>query len=123
MSEPQSSWGRPVPELPVADVARAQRHYRDVFGFDVDWADPSASIGAVSRGVIAIFLRKTSTPFRPVVHWVHVMNLDAMYAELVSSGAKVLEAPEVKPWGLRQFAVADIDGNLFYFHDGTRRNT
>ena len=23
---------------------------------------------------------------------------------------------ERKPWGLRQFTVQDLDGNLFYFH-------
>jgi predicted enzyme related to lactoylglutathione lyase len=32
------SWIRwPVPELPVADVERAQQHYRDVFGFEIGW--------------------------------------------------------------------------------------
>ena len=121
MSKPQSPWGRPVPELPVTDVARAQRHYREAFAFDVGWTDPSESIGAVSRGEIAFFLRRTSAPLPPVVHWVHVMDLEATHAELVSSGANVVEAPEVKPWGLRQFAVKDLDGNVFYFHDGAGR--
>jgi catechol 2,3-dioxygenase-like lactoylglutathione lyase family enzyme len=31
---------QPVPELPVADVERAQRYYRDVLGFDIDWLFP-----------------------------------------------------------------------------------
>jgi hypothetical protein len=28
---------RPVPELPVADVERAQQHYRDALGFEIRW--------------------------------------------------------------------------------------
>jgi hypothetical protein len=31
-------------------------------------------------------------------------------------GARVIEPPEKKPWGLRQFTVEDLDGNRFYFH-------
>jgi len=30
--------------------------------------------------------------------------------------ANIVEPLEKKPWGLRQFAVDDLDGNRFYFH-------
>ena len=33
--EKMSPIGKPVPELPVADVERAQQHYRDALGFAV----------------------------------------------------------------------------------------
>ena len=39
--------GPPVPELPVTDVERAQRHYRDTLGFTIGWLYPDKSIGAV----------------------------------------------------------------------------
>ena len=32
-----SKIGRPVPELPVEDVERAQQYYRDVLGFEIGW--------------------------------------------------------------------------------------
>jgi catechol 2,3-dioxygenase-like lactoylglutathione lyase family enzyme len=48
--EKMTSIGKPVPELPVADVERAQQHYRDVLGFEVGWLYPGKEIGAVSRG-------------------------------------------------------------------------
>ena len=48
-----SSIGQPVPELPVADVERAQHYYRDTLGFEIGWLDPSREIGAVSRGGVA----------------------------------------------------------------------
>ena len=110
-----TSIGQPVPELPVTDVERAQQHYRDALGFEIGWLDPG-EIGAVSRGNVAIFLRKTTPPFEAAVHWVFAEDIDATYNELKSLGANIVEPLEKKPWGLRQFTVKDIDGNRFYFH-------
>ena len=106
-----------TPELPVEDVERAQRHYRDALGFEIGWLYPGGGIGAVSReGEGAIFFRRRERPFEPAVHWIFTPNLDAKYEELRSRGAHIVEPLEVKPWGLRQFTVEDVDGNRFYFH-------
>ncbi|HET7230460.1 MAG TPA: VOC family protein [Longimicrobium sp.] len=111
-----TSIAQPVPELPVIDVERAQRHYRDALGFEIGWLDPSKEIGAVSRGNVAIFFRRRTPPFEPAVHWVFADDIDATYDELNASGARTVEPLETKPWGLRQFTVEDLDGNRFYFH-------
>lgn len=111
-----TSIGQPVPELPVADVERAQRHYRDALGFEIGWLDQGRAIGAVSRGSVAIFFRKRTPPFEAAVHRVFAEDVDATYDELRSSGAKIVEPLERKPWGLRQFTVEDLDGNRFHFH-------
>lgn len=114
--EKRSSIGPPVAELPVADVIRAQEHYRDALGFEIGWLYPGDEIGAVSRGNTAIFFRKRARPFEPAVHWVFAEDIDATYQELKLSGANIAEPLERKPWGLRQFTVKDLDGNIFYFH-------
>jgi predicted enzyme related to lactoylglutathione lyase len=114
--ENMNSIGHPVPELPVVDVERAQQHYGDVLGFKIGWLYPDKEIGAVSRGDVAIFFRKRKPPFEPAVHWIFAENIDATYEELKSMGANVVEPLEKKPWGLRQFTVKDVDGNIFYFH-------
>jgi predicted enzyme related to lactoylglutathione lyase len=111
-----TSIGQPVPELPVSDVERAQRHYRDALGFEIGWLHEGGEIGAVSRGKVAIFFRRRTAPFEAGVHWVFADDIDATYDELQSSGAKIVEPLETKPWGLRQFTVEDLDGNRFYFH-------
>ena len=113
---PLTTIGQPVPELPVADVEQAQQYYRDVLRFDIAWIYPDKEIGAVSRGNVAIFLRKRQAPFEPAVHWVFAANIDATYEELQRRRARIVEPLEEKPWGLRQFTVEDIDGNRFYFH-------
>ncbi len=111
-----TSFGPPVPELPVADVERAQQHYRDALGFEIGWIEPDKGIGAVSRGRAVIFFRKRKRPFEPAVHWMYAEDIDATFQELKSSGANIVEPLEKKPWGLRQFTVRDLDGNIFYFH-------
>jgi predicted enzyme related to lactoylglutathione lyase len=115
-SERLTSIGQPVPELPVADVERAQQYYRDVFAFDIRWLAPDKTIGAVSRGDAAIFFRQRNIPFEPAVHWIFAPDIDATYREFKSSGANIINPLEKKPWGLRQFTVQDLDGNLFYVH-------
>lgn len=116
MNRALTAFAAPVPELPVADVERAQQHYRDALGFDIGWLLPGKEIGSVSRGSVAIFFRKRVPPFEPAVHWIFADDLDASYLELQSSGANIVEPLETKPWGLRQFTVEDLDGNRFYFH-------
>jgi predicted enzyme related to lactoylglutathione lyase len=116
VKQPLSVIAQPVPELPVADVERAQQHYRDALGFEIGWLYPGKEIGAVSRGHAAIFFRKRNPPFEPAVLWVFAEDIDATYNELRSSGSNVVEPLQTKPWGLRQFTVEDLDGNRFYFH-------
>lgn len=115
-SESVTAFGPPVPELPVADVERAQQHYRDALGFEIGWRSSGSDIGAVSRGEIAIFFRRRTEPFEPAVHWMFALDIDATYNELRSLGARIVEPLEKKPWGLRQFTLEDVDGNRFYFH-------
>jgi catechol 2,3-dioxygenase-like lactoylglutathione lyase family enzyme len=114
-TQPLTPIGQPVPELPVLDVERAQRHYRDALGFEIGWLHPG-QIGAVSRGKAVIFLRKTTPPFAAAFHWIYAEDIEATYRELQALGANIVEPLEKKPWGLRQFTVEDIDGHRFYFH-------
>lgn len=113
---PLTSIGQPVPELRVADVERAQQHYHDALGFEIGWLDQGGEIGAVSRGSVAMFLRRRTPPFEAAVHWVFAEDVDATCDELRSRGAKIVEPLERKPWGSRQFTVEDLDGNRFHFH-------
>lgn len=109
-------FNQPVPELPVSDVENAQHYYEDCFGFQIEWIYPGKEIGAVSHGDTAIFFRRRDGAFEPATLWIFCSDADQSYAELKTRGAKIVEPIEDKPWGLRQFTVHDLDGNIFYFH-------
>jgi hypothetical protein len=110
--------GPPVPELPVADVERAQAHYRDTLAFEIGWLEDGREIGAVSRDRAVIFFRRHEPPFEPVAQWMFCEDIEVSYQEARALGANIVDELATKPWGLRQFTVQDLDGNLFYFHDG-----
>ncbi len=107
---------QPVPELPVADVKEAQKYYRDILGCKIEWLYPGNNIGAVSNDETAIFFRKRTGAFEPAVNWVYSDDIDATYEKLVAAGADIVDDIENKSWGLRQFTLKDLDGNVFYFH-------
>jgi predicted enzyme related to lactoylglutathione lyase len=110
--------GSAVPELPVADVERAQQHYRDALGFEIGWLEPDKGIGSVLRKNATIFFRRRTPPFEPAIHWIFAEEIEATHQELKSLGANIVDPLEMKPWGIRQFTVQDLDGNIFYIHNG-----
>ena len=109
---------QPVPELPVVDVEKAQEYYRDHLDCKIEWLYPDKGIGAVSNGETAIFLRKREAPFEPAIHQIYCHDVDKAYQELLDSGATIADGIEDKPWGIKQFTVHDLDGNIFYFYHG-----
>jgi uncharacterized glyoxalase superfamily protein PhnB len=92
----------------------------------LDWGDEPGGIGGISQGACRMFL--TNTPFRqaygnvgPVMVWLNLnskQEVDELYRRWRDAGAKIVDEPEDKPWGLREFRVSDPDGNQFrVFYD------
>lgn len=115
-----------VPEIPVQSIASATAYYRDRLGFSVDWIEDELGLAGISRGNCRIFLadqefRKGYGNVGPTLTWLNLESkaaVDALYRAWSSSNAKVLSAPESKPWGLHEFTAADLDGNFFrVFYD------
>ena len=107
---------QPTPELSVPDVRAAQEYYRDYLGFEISWHDEAGGIGAVSHGNCAIFFRKEVGNIQNGVFWIFTEDVDAAFAELTRSGAKITDPIRNTTWGMRQFTVEDAYGNVFYFH-------
>jgi len=116
-------FSRPIPQLPVANVAETQRYYRDVLGFTIDWTWGENDYGAVSRDEAVIFLSATTGPLAPACHILHVGDVDALHATWTQSGAQIDAPPEDKPWGLREFTVRDNNGHSFRISQPSRANT
>ncbi|MEM6429567.1 MAG: VOC family protein, partial [Deinococcota bacterium] len=42
-------------------------------------------------------------------------SLDSLYEDYLARGVEVAAAPEDKPWGMREFAVRDVNGHVLVF--------
>jgi len=115
-----------VPEIPVGNVDKAAAYYTTRLGFRVDWGGEDGGIAGISKGHCRLFL--TNGAFReqygnsgPVLIWLNLdsnAEVEELYELRRTSGTNVISPPESKPWGLHEFTVADLDGNLLrVFHD------
>lgn len=117
-----------VPEMPVEHLGAAATYYKACLGFTVDWNDENLGLAGISRGGCRIFLadsryRSERGNRGPGLTWLNLSDkaeVDELYREWRAAGAKLISAPESKPWGLHEFTASDLDGNLFrVFYDFT----
>ena len=93
---------------------------------DFDWGDDQGGIAGVSRGNCRLFI--TNRSFResygnigPILFWLNLdskAEVDELFAQWKAAQAKIVSKPGDKPWKLREFMAADLDGNLIrVFYD------
>jgi catechol 2,3-dioxygenase-like lactoylglutathione lyase family enzyme len=103
-----------VPVLASLDIERSVAFYEQKLGFQRGAVFPNYAV--LRRDAIELHLWKCderhiaeNTSCR-----VNVQGIDALYAEL--KGIAHPKAPLTdQPWGLREFGIIDLDGNLIKF--------
>ena len=122
----KSEFPVPVPEIPVRNISAALAYYQTNLGFTLDWGDEELGLAGISKGNCRMFLanqqyRKAFGNVGPTLTWLNLESkeeVDDLYRVWSASNAKLISAPESKPWGLYEFAAADLDGNFFrVFYD------
>ena len=114
------------PVLPVADVTRAARYFRDVLGFELDFiAGEPPSYARVKKGDRSygdpVYIRLWQSPPRDAAPWrgeivIHVgHDVDGLFRAYRQRGVAIVEPPTSQPWGLREFAIREPDGHLLRF--------
>ena len=125
----KSEFPGPVPEIPVSEITMAVAYYQRSLGFTLDWGGDDLGLAGISKGNCRMFLanqryRKEYGNVGPTLTWLNLDSkeeVDELYRVWSASNAKLMSAPESKPWGLHEFTVADLDGNLFrVFYDFSR---
>jgi predicted enzyme related to lactoylglutathione lyase len=102
-----------MPCLPLRDVAAGVAHYRDVLGFTINYAQDN--LGVMDRDDVRVLLVAKPEQAGTGSCYVYVRAADALHAELLGKGARVLGPPVSHPWGLRDFCVLDLEGNEITF--------
>ena len=112
------------PAITTSDLQASLHWYTEVMGFypGETYEEDGELLGvSVRAGSIDIFLgqddfkkgkdRVKGTGFR--FYCTTGQNIDDLAAVIKSRGGELLEEPDDKPWGTREFAVRDPDGFTF----------
>ncbi len=108
-----------IPILPSRSVSDTLAFFKRL-GFDGKICGDGDSYAILTRGTLEIHFF-THRELRPAESWAgcyfRVLDVEKIYraftmAELPRKGIPRLDVLEDKPWGMREFAVVDLDGNL-----------
>lgn len=108
-----------APVFPVTDMPRAVRYYVDVLQFAIgfEWADAEGDpirYTILHHGDVGIHLTTTQTP-RQAAAYVFVRGVREYYSAVTAAGALINQPLQDWPWDMREFQLADPDGNLLIF--------
>jgi catechol 2,3-dioxygenase-like lactoylglutathione lyase family enzyme len=117
--------------IQVHDPDRALAFYRDALGLELrnDVARGSFrwfTLGAPSQPGVSIVITNylngspddndmiAALVAKGALNGVHFQtdDLDAMFTKVRDAGAEIVQEPDDRPWGTRDFAVRDPSGNL-----------
>jgi uncharacterized glyoxalase superfamily protein PhnB len=125
--DPQQGYPRVVPVLAYEDVAAAIDWLSNAFGFHevLRWTDPAGVVRVAeldSDGGAIMLESREGTSHAHGCHFVLVMvdRVDEHFRRAREAGAKVIEEPEDRPWGLRQYRVEDPGGHRWEFSQHLR---
>jgi catechol 2,3-dioxygenase-like lactoylglutathione lyase family enzyme len=108
-----------IPSLPSRSILATVAFYRSL-GFDGDSHAFDANYAVLTRGAIELHFF-AHPQLDPATSWagcyLRVVDVEEIYqafarCKLALSGIPRMDSFEKKPWGLREFAIVDLDGNL-----------
>jgi catechol 2,3-dioxygenase-like lactoylglutathione lyase family enzyme len=105
--------------MTVRDLPQSLAYYRDTLGFEIafQYGEPAFYAGLCSGSVQLHLIAEHRTTRQAGNGAVAIMvdDVDALHADLQTRGARIVKPPADQPYGLRDFDVADLDGNMLFF--------
>lgn len=116
------------PILRVESATRSIEYYVEVLGFRLGWAWSDSArrfltpadkerptFALVGRGQVQFMLAEKSQGAAGM--WLHLdvhqaAQVDSLYEEWARKGARIAEPPSLRPWGMYEMRVQDVDGHM-----------
>jgi catechol 2,3-dioxygenase-like lactoylglutathione lyase family enzyme len=109
------------PKFLVRSVSKSLAYYRDALGFRVsNSVGEPAVFGIVERDGRGIQLKQGEPRPRRTEDeawdvYFEVTGVEALHREMLGNSAKIVRSPEHRPYGMKEFDVADPDGYVLCF--------
>jgi catechol 2,3-dioxygenase-like lactoylglutathione lyase family enzyme len=108
-----------IPTLPCRSVSAAVAFYKRL-GFEGGAHESNSEYAILQRGAVELhfFTHKELIPAESSAGcYIRVLDVESIFRsflliELPRTGIPRMDTLEDKPWGLREFAIIDLDGNL-----------
>lgn len=126
-SDNAKAWGKSIFAITLftENLERTKEFYRNVFGLTIEFEDSNSAVFKFG-GTLVNLLRITEAneliePAKVadresgarLVFTINVDDVDAMSAELVRRGVKLLNGPMDRPWGIRTASFMDPAGHIW----------
>jgi len=109
----------------VEDLAATKQFYQDVFGLPVHYQDDASAVFNFGNTLINLLkVSEATSLIAPAAvggsdagaryqFTITVDDVDATCAELIERGAKLINGPMDRPWGIRTACFADPAGHIW----------
>lgn len=105
---------RIVPDIHTQHLEESRDFYTNVLGLevamDLGWIVTLVAPGQ-DTAQLSLMEREETAPVIPGIS-IEVGDVDAVYAEAVRRGEKIVHPLTDEPWGVRRFFVEDPDGTV-----------
>jgi len=106
-----------IPVLASLNIDKTVTFYKEKLGFDkIGWKDKNYAV--IGRDKVEIHFWKCNNKIHPenTSCYIQVEEVDELYEEMKITGVVHPNGPlQNQPWGMREFAILDQDGNMIKF--------
>ncbi len=127
VGEPMTAWPKGISAITlfVEDMEATKAFYETVFGLPVHYEDDVSAVFQFGDALINLLsvkavpdLIEPAAMARPdaghrFVFTISVEDVDALCAELIKRGVKLLNGPMDRPWGIRTASFVDPGGYIW----------
>ena len=119
-----------IPSLRFKDLRAAIAFYTETLGFKLDRGDPTEPNVAITRGDARLMLESATAFYSPEYNaaierrlgsnapnslYIEAEDLDDLHARVTTANVPILDPLAERPWGQREFTLADPQGNWLTF--------
>ena len=104
-----------VPVLPALDLEQTLDYYEGKLGFTILSEYPGYALLERDGAELHFFECEDKYLADNSGCYLRVENIEALHEELANADITTLHPLEVKPWGMKEFSLIDVNGNLLRF--------